>query len=365
VNATTTLKTYASANGMTDSSVASATYTIASVGGYSHYRAITINSGQVSGTLPNFPLLVSGQYSYLATTGNGGNVSNANGYDIIFTSDPQGLIKLPFEQESYSPTTGAINYWVQMPTTFSSSTVIYIFYGNSSVTTDQSNKTGTWDSNYVAVYHFGDGTTLSANGSTGNPVNGAITGATATTGKIYGAGSYNGTAGTYIDYGAGTALNTALNGSFTVSAWINPTNTSQGVVFGNSDGNQARVIGMVNGCGTGIEVAEAEEACVLSSGSNLSTGVWHYIVWTYDGISNTNSLYIDGSPARSASFNFVGAPFAGHYYTSNGAGVNAQGFNGGIDETRVSSAVRSASWILAEFNNQNATGSFYSVGSQH
>jgi hypothetical protein len=365
VSATTTLKAYASASGMTDSSVASATYTIVPVlNGYGYYRTITINSGQVSGTLPNFPLLISGQYSYLATAQNGGYVTSVKGYDIIFTSDPQGLTKLPFEQESYSPTTGTINYWVQMPTTFTSNTVIYMFYGNSSVTTDQSNTAGTWDSNYAGVYHFGDGTTLSANGSTSNPVNGTIRGAMATTGKISGAGSYNATTRTYIDYGAGTALNTALNGSFTLSAWINPTNTSQGVFFGNSDGNQAREIGMVSGCGTGIEIVEAEEACVFSSGSNLTIGVWHYVVWTYDTSSNTNTLYLDGSSVGTASFNFANVPFAGHYYTSNGAGTNAQGFNGGIDETRVSSAVRSASWIIAEYNNQNSPGSFYGVGPQ-
>src|SRR5579864_3505140 len=65
--------------------------------GYSYSRAITIDHTKVPNTdQSNFPVLISGTYSYLATTGNGGKVMNANGYDIIFTSDAGGLNPLPF-----------------------------------------------------------------------------------------------------------------------------------------------------------------------------------------------------------------------------------------------------------------------------
>src|ERR1700722_7085448 len=82
--------------------------------GYGYRRTITIDHTKVSNTDQiTFPVLISGTYSYLATTGNGGNVTSSNGYDIIFTSDAAGINTLPFEQESYSATTGAVNYWVQ------------------------------------------------------------------------------------------------------------------------------------------------------------------------------------------------------------------------------------------------------------
>src|ERR1700686_2127248 len=56
--------------------------------GYAYRRAITIDHTKVPNTdQANFPVLVSGTYSYLATISNGGNVTNENGYDIIFTSD--------------------------------------------------------------------------------------------------------------------------------------------------------------------------------------------------------------------------------------------------------------------------------------
>ena len=120
-------------------------------------RAITIDHTKVPNTdQANFPVLISGTYSYLATTANGGNVTNANGYDILFTSDADGVNPIPFEQESYSPSTGAINYWVKVPTlSHTTDTVIYMFYGNSSISTDQSNKTAVWDSNYLGIWHSG------------------------------------------------------------------------------------------------------------------------------------------------------------------------------------------------------------------
>ena len=165
--------------------------------GYSYARTITIAHGQVPNTdQTNFPVLLSGTYSYLATTSNGGGVTNSNGYDIIFTSDANGLDVLPFERESYNATTGAVIYWVQVPTvSHTSDTVIYLFYGNSSVTTtDQSSQNGVWDSNYKGVWHLSNGSTLSGTDSTFNGY--ALTNnnsTAATTGEVDGAASFNGT----------------------------------------------------------------------------------------------------------------------------------------------------------------------------
>ena len=54
-------------------------------------RAITISHTQVPNTdQTNFPVLISlpaNTYSDLKTMANGGSVTSANGYDILFTSD--------------------------------------------------------------------------------------------------------------------------------------------------------------------------------------------------------------------------------------------------------------------------------------
>jgi hypothetical protein len=66
-------------------------------GGYAYRRTITIDHTKVPNTNEsNFPVLISGTYSYLATVSTGGNVQNANGYDVIFTSDT-GLMLVPPE----------------------------------------------------------------------------------------------------------------------------------------------------------------------------------------------------------------------------------------------------------------------------
>jgi hypothetical protein len=152
---------------------------------YTYRRTITIDHTKVPNTdQTNFPVLISGTYSYLATTANGGNVQNANGYDVIFTSDIGCSTKLNHEVETYNATTGAVNYWVKVPLlSHTSDTTIYLCYGNSSVTTDQSNKTGVWDANYKGIWHLSNGTTLNASDSTTNANNGTISGAVATAGR--------------------------------------------------------------------------------------------------------------------------------------------------------------------------------------
>src|ERR1700733_9172999 len=74
---------------------------------YSYMRTITIAHAQVPNTdQTNFPFLFNTTDALLASTANGGHVTNANGYDIIFTSDAAGTQKLNHEIESYNPTTG-------------------------------------------------------------------------------------------------------------------------------------------------------------------------------------------------------------------------------------------------------------------
>src|SRR5258708_1915975 len=74
---------------------------------YSYERTITIDHTKVpTSDQTDFPVLVSGTYSYLGTVANGGKVQNANGYDIIFTIGPDGANKLDHEIESYDPATG-------------------------------------------------------------------------------------------------------------------------------------------------------------------------------------------------------------------------------------------------------------------
>jgi hypothetical protein len=84
--------------------------------GYSFARSIAIAHAQVPNTdQSNFPVLFNTTDALLKTVANGGHVQNANGYDIIFTSDAAGTVKLNHEIEYYSPSTGQFVAWVRVP----------------------------------------------------------------------------------------------------------------------------------------------------------------------------------------------------------------------------------------------------------
>jgi RHS repeat-associated protein len=338
--------------------------------GYAFRRTITIDHTQVpNADQVNFPVLVSGTFSDLATTTNGGAVTNANGYDILFTSDASGTDPLPFEQESYNAATGAMIYWVQIPAvSHTTNTTFYLFYGNSTITTDQTNKTGVWDPNYAAVWHLPNGASLNANDSTSNANNGTISSATATTGQIDGAGSFSGY-WQYVDAGDGSSLQITGN-TITIDAWINtlesspsayerilvkeiPSNSSPYLSYGfyrNGSTNQV-TFGISSG-GTLYSVVSAH---------SLSMGLWTHVVGTYDG-SNLRIYFngvLDNTAAASGNINtstqdvVIGADTA--------AGMEF--FNGKVDEVRISNSVRSSDWITTEYNNQKYPLAFAEVGS--
>ena len=160
---------------------------------YSYSRTVAISHTKVPNTdQTSFPALFNTTDALLKTVANGGHVTNPNGYDIIFTSDSAGTQKLNHEIESYNASTGQFTAWVQVPTvSHSADTVIYLFYGNNSITTSQENRTGVWDSNYEVVQHFPSAATLTANDSTSNGINGTLQNSpTAASGQMGGAGAF-------------------------------------------------------------------------------------------------------------------------------------------------------------------------------
>ncbi len=325
--------------------------------GYAYYRTITIDHTKVPNTDQlNFPVLISGTYPYLATTSNGGNVSSANGYDILFAADAGGTTPLAFEQESYSPITGAVTYWVQVPTlSHTTDTVIYLFYGNPAVTTDQSNKTGVWDSNYQAVWHMNDNAAnTTVKDSTSNGYNGtavANTSGKSTTGEIGHGLSFNGTSD-------GITTSLAPTNVFTWEGWFNassmPSYGSIIVVSGNY-----MLMQVESGTATIFMVDYSGHESNFGI-TGLTTGTWYHMVLSRSGDSGTYSAYLNGSLMGTLS----STTWSNTNYLQLGERAGySQFFAGTLDELRVSNIVRSADWISAEYNNQNSPSTFYSVGS--
>ena len=83
-------------------------------------------------------------------------MTDVDGDDLIFTNSSK-TVQLDHEIEKYDNTTGEIVAWVEVPfLSGSSNTDIYMYFGNSNVTSPTENPTGVWDANYAGVWHLGE-----------------------------------------------------------------------------------------------------------------------------------------------------------------------------------------------------------------
>ena len=329
---------------------------------YAYWKMISVNSGQVSGgPLTNFPLLFSVTDANLKTAANGGHLLTANGWDIAF-KDSLGNT-LNYEIELYNGTTGQLIAWVQVPT-IANGTNLFIQYGDASIAGSQQNAAGVWDSNYKGVWHLPNGSVLSAADSTG--INsGAITGATAGAGQIDGSGSFSGSS-QYIDVGADSSL--GITGDLTIEAWVNPADfANYREILGKTAVNFPKPYDFYlvqttgqprfyHGDGT------PSNAYSVDGGTTPSTGTWSHIVVTLSGTTVTH--YLNGASNGSGSLaSSTSSNGSDHVYIGSRSDFYPM-FKGGLDEVRISNNARTAGWILTEYNNQKAPGSFYTVSGE-
>ena len=340
-------------------------------------KPITINSAQVSGgsSLANFPLLFSVTDPNLATVANGGGTGKSDGSDILFTAS-DGLTKLNHQLESYNPSTGQITAWVQVPSvSATANTLIYVYYGNASAPNEQ-NPAGTWDPNYLAVYHMADdaGSTVVTD-STGvnNATATADTNTLTTAGEVAGALLFNGSSDYLTVPQSG---NFSLHAhAFTLETWLEDNSTAANLAtFHRLMSWYDGVNNIQLGLGQDSTAAQREFylmnapssalPAVVSIG-NAPTGFNHVVV-TYDG-SSTYHIYLngvlsDGGSLKPGNVTALTGNSTNLYLGQRGDGNAATYLDGILDETRISNVARSPGWITTEYTNQRSPGSFFSEG---
>ena len=323
---------------------------------------MTISEG--GGTaLVDFPVLVSIQNdAQLKTTANGGQVTDAEGDDIIFTSDASGAVQLDHEVESYDGATGSLVAWVRLPAlSVTEDTVFYLHYGNSDVSSSQQNAPGVWDASFRGVYHLvesGDGTEYefedsSGAGNHGRGGNGNLNQVPSqiTNGKIGNAQDFDGTNDwVYL----GTPLGSSAT-PLTLSAWVRPDNLRTGVVerYVDLDNNfvvrkGGETVGQLHYYGRDL----LETSHHIRVNDAITENTWHHVVGTWDG--RYQRLYLDGVEMPGS------LDYNGH--DPSWLPVKAPGFakisnatetmDGIIDEVHISNTARPAAWIATEYNNQ-------------
>lgn len=336
--------------------------------GPSFERSITIDHTKCgSSDSSNFPVLVKLSGTAFKSVANGGNVQNASGYDILFWSDIAHTSALTWEIDTYSATAGTGWFWVKIPTvSHSADTVFYMTYGDPTISTFQSTATAVWSNGFDYVWHGGNGAVLGLADSTSNS-NTAINSATpvtATAGQIAGGGNFVAASTEYLLVDTDPA---ALQPStITFSIWLKYTGTTGAFAFRKNQGWRFLCSNAgTNTCSgvvldhTGNQVASTELAAA-------NDGNWHYLVTTFDATSSTTAAlktYMDNAAAVNADAVSTGAI----QYTAGAIAIGANPapsspWNGQLDEARVSTGVRSADWILTEYNSQSNPASFASVG---
>jgi hypothetical protein len=337
---------------------------------FANSAKITIDHTKVPNTdQTNFPVLIRGTYAGggtdpdLRSTGNGGRVASASGYDIYFYSDAALTTRLAAERVVWNASTGEFEAWVKIPVlSHTADTVIYLAFGDASVSTDPNadatyGKAGTWSNGFVGVYHFGDGASLSVADSSGNGFDLTTVGAlTAVAGQVEGGVGSFGT-GKHLSVPAGM---TRLSGHLSVSAWIKPTAlTNTGAVL--SDWSSSHRDWYLISAGSQIR-------CLVGNGSNsqdadliagtTSTTAWK--LYHFDINGTTHKLYENGSQVATQTGSFSGG------VTTNTRNIGdddttSTPYQGSLDEVRFSNTNRSADWYATEYNNQSSPATFYTI----
>jgi hypothetical protein len=323
--------------------------------GYGAYKTVTIHEAQVPSNQTQFPVLFTGTYSYLADVAHGGSVTNASGYDIIFSStnnlDGSGIIA--FERVAWNNVTGQVTFY--FPTNLSSSadTVVYLLYGNSNITTDQSNKTAVWDANFKQVNHMQEASGAQLMDSTSNGNNSTANPGTSVAGKF----------GNAVDIpasGTGITWPTAQTGSiepyFTFAGWIKTAVAGTKVdMYGAV--TSAMYAYLIATTGNPAIYSGYSSNTIISASINLADTNWHYFAATVDmrTASSVGQIVADGVVSTTSTTQQPAQTW--------GTGVSNNGEPGVviIQELRVSNIARTANWLITEYNNTSSPASFYAV----
>ena len=326
---------------------------------FSACQPLVIQHSKVpNSNLANFVLTVNDTDPRLADVSHGGAVGNAQGFDIVFSSDNQGRQLLAWDPlEVYDPATGRIVAHVQVGTVSSvTDTVIYRCAGNPAATSFQGGARGSaWPANYEGIWHLSETSGAqrdsTINGNDSSTVTIASEGLGS--GQIGGADMATGGNDNIGIPGAGFSL----PGGYTISGWIKSNS------WGTGYRAVARVDGSINPAGLYVyngKVLFYYSGDAAIGSTSLQNGIWYYIAVAVNGPGQAATLYINGAVDGTGNilFSNLGAVNSVHLCGDS----FSQAVNGVCDEMRIANTVLSADRIAADYNNQSSPTTFYRPG---
>ena len=268
--------------------------------------------------------------------------------DLRFARSPAGP-GLNYELEKWDPA-GSSYVWVRMPSLRGTNDTIWAFWGHSVDPPTYRADGSTWPDTYKAVWHMDetgglirDSTRYSRHGLAQGGMN------RNGTGQIDGCDNYDG-------LNDSVALGNAINlgaANFTLSAWIRKSSLPSMIVLSKGNGYGSASEWSYGWGGNQLALRSDNNYFYTAAGS-LTANNWHHVAFVRNG--NTGSTYVDGQPS--------GGPHnlavLGTLTSYNGLRIGRREdaatpiwFSDRLDEIRISSTHRSATWIYACWFNQS------------
>ena len=325
-------------------------------GGWLYKKQLTFSNGSRSSNLVDFPVLV-----HLTSSNFDFTKAQSNGQDIRFY-DSNEMTALSYQIEYWSSGGQEAFIWVKVPQVDASSNSdnIWMYYGNSGAS-DAQNATAVWSANYAAVWHLNEASGTLYDSTSGN-WDGSPTSVTqGITGAVDGAVNINNVGSISLPNGC---IIPSSSTTWTWETWmyIDTLQDYDSVFTQNSGGCAAlQLIAYTDSRvgEQGIDVCWATGGSLASplASAPVSAGSWAHVTWTRNG--STNTMYVNGASASKSSTTSNVGMANGSYIGARSTGSN---FSGRLDEMRLSTVVRSADWISAQY--ASMTGSFVTFGSQ-
>jgi hypothetical protein len=333
-------------------------------------KRLSFDNTAQSENLTNFPVMVK-----LDLTNFDYAKANPDASDLRFI-DSDAVTELTYHIEEWN-SLGESNIWVNVTRIDGNSNSDYIWmYYNNPAATNSVDVWGTYDSEFVGVWHLND-SVGSVMDSTSNGHNGTALGGVdrSFTGMVDGAYDFEGD-DDYIDFGNTPQL--MITGDITLEAWINidtdPATYDYAIMqLGDSGEAEAEnwlylLVLTPGGVGLDVDIGHEYGGGIdekRTYDANLQLDNWYYLVATRDVSVNEWRLFIDGVQFDTP-FVYGNGPSGGDL---GNLMVCMDWFNaawrftdGTMDELRISSIPRSADWISAQY--LSMTDDFITFGNE-
>lgn len=319
-------------------------------------KILTIDGSQVPSAVTEFPVLVRIADSELAQS------AQADGLDIFFRDEAGN--PLPFERERYDAASGALIAWVKMDLTGADQD-FYMYYGDGDLT-EKATPEAVWSNDFAAAWHLDD----ELSGGAGSVLDSTAHGQHATPINMEAGDLVAGHIGLAIDFNNDadnehiSTPGAVTQPRWSVSAWVKrDVNGVDHDIF---------AFGVRSNCDPSstqfavrADRPRSHIGCAgdLDGTTSIEAGSFYHLFLTQDE-NHDHRWYVDGvlegGPDDITNGNSLstGNEVIGASWSANSL-INY--FDGIIDEVHVSSTVRSADWILTEYNNQKPDSDFVAV----